>query len=225
MKKEYSFNKKIIKVNIDYGTINIYRDNICLPFIRYSESYEVEEGKNKVKVFENKNVSTYSHDNITINSSNCVVISSGSLTIVNGQVYNSNAEEFSNKTTDDNKEIEIILPKASQDYEFDVSISSGNLSLDDVILNRLDASISSGNIDMNDVDIMQTRLKIMSGSTHIKIAEASDNYDAEIKVFSGIVNNRSVSSVYNDSNNKSVKRLLKVSLMSGNLDLLFKGKK
>ena len=47
--KDVDFNKKIIKVNIDYGTINIYRDNICLPFIRYSESYEVEEGKNKVK--------------------------------------------------------------------------------------------------------------------------------------------------------------------------------
>lgn len=225
MKKEYSFDKKIIKVKITSGTVNIYRENISLPVLRYSDLFGVEEKKDKIKVTENHNLNTCSQDGITINSSsNCVVISSGSLTIVNGKIYSSPDVTILNNKVDTDDELEVALPLNSNDYEFDISMNSGNIYLNDVVLKSMDASIDSGDVTMDDVDIMDTRLKLMSGNIDLKIAESSDNYDTQIKVLSGTVNKSSVAGIYNESNNMPVKRLLKVSLMSGNVDLLFKGK-
>lgn len=226
MKKEYSFDKKIIKVKITSGTVNIYRENISLPVLRYSDFFGVEEKKDKIKVTENYNLNTCSQRGITINSSSrSVVISSGTLTIVNGKIYSSPDVTVLNNKVDTDDELEVALPLESKDYEFDISMSSGNIYLNDVVLKGMDASVDSGKVTMDDVDIMNTHLKLMSGGIDLKIAESSDNYDTQIKVLSGLVNKSSVAGVCSESNNRPVKRLLKVSLMSGNVDLLFKGKK
>lgn len=226
MEKEFSKNKNYIKIKINTGNIKIYKENILLPKIIYSESFDVEEYDYKMKVTQKQNVGTRL-GGITFNSfGNSTIISGNNMVIVNGKVLSGNNVSIVTTGSSEEQEVRIVIPGDCNNFDMDVSLSAGNLEAYNVNLNNFNARIDAGEISMMDVDIMNSDMKVSSGSISLFIKESSQNYETKLKASCGSTNQKNVEDCYDDyTNNQVIKRLLKARIDVGSIDVVFKGRK
>lgn len=224
MKKEYALdeNKKNIKLRINAGTVTIYRDNIIVPTLYYSDKFEIKEKIDGIKVKQNAALNnSINIGGIVINScSSSSIVIGDNVTIVNGKVVSGDVVNFGSVDSDDDN-IEFAVPQNIDDLSFDISIASGNLMVRDILVKRMEAEINSGTIIMRDVDMLYSKLEVMSGNIDLEICESILNYKASLSAMCGKTQQDHIDTANNV--NDIEKRKLNASTMCGDVKVLFKG--
>lgn len=223
-KSEIKLDKNIDSIDIDVtaADISIYSDNIKTPVIRTMGQIEVKERYGKVIIEEKdlniNNVSICQNGNGTIISNmNSWVI------IINGTMFFGNKNNVISSNFGESSNVELIVPKRPQIETFKINTKSGNLSIEDLIFSSLIAKTMSGDITLNDIDMLFGNLTTMSGDIDVKILESIINYRTYLKSMSGKINQYSQETI--SPKLLREKHELEASSMSGDIKVLFKGKR
>lgn len=243
--KDIKLSKDISKINLDLlsSDVNVYADDIRQPMVRYQGDFDVSYNNKTAIIKENgdKN-STIIKNNIFNN----IVIVNGNVTI-NGQKMVNNVSG--------QKDVELILPRFSfsntkipvhnekynditvqiNSKSGDIGIKnlklkkliidtlSGDVNLENMILSELMIKTLSGDMYLNDIDSLYSHLDSKSGDIDINIINSILNYEILLKTLSGEAVQKSIetsSPIILDTKNS-----LEAKTLSGDIKVLFKGKK
>lgn len=120
--------------------------------------------------------------------------------------------------------IELILPKSSNNEEIIFSSSRGNINLKDLILDRLIIHHGFGDIKLENIDSPLINIDLVRGNVIAEIKESILNYTTLVN---GNCEQSTIESM--DTNNVPVfldnKHNLNIDNPSGNIKILFKGKR
>lgn len=115
--------------------------------------------------------------------------------------------------------VHILIPK-NQYLSFYFNIRLGNISMDNLMINRLKIMLSEGNIDLNDIDLLYGNLVNHNGDMDIKLLESLINYETFLKA-------KTIKNQDNEIKRPNVllkRHYLKCNAENGKINLLFKGK-
>lgn len=223
MKKEYTLDnsRKNIKFKIQAGSLTIYRDNIFIPTLYYSDQFEIQENDGGIKVKQNKSKNSLNFNKGIVINSICgsSIVIGNNVVMVDGKVISGNEVKIQNFDISDN-DIKFVVPNNVDDFSFDINIDSGNLDVSNLVANNMEANISSGVITMRNVDILDSDLSVMSGNIDLEISQSIINYETRLKAMCGNVSQNHIDTANNISEVK--KRKLNAHTMSGNIRVLFK---
>lgn len=238
VKNEIKLEKNVNSVTIDVASadITILPDDTTFPIIRSSGEINIRERENKVIIKEKQMENTMNSNNIFISGCKGItIVSSGSsrvqigritgdnVIVNNGIVFSMSKNNDSIFSFGESSSVELIVPKKTQIKTFNIDTISGNLTIKDLILSKLVAKTKSGNITLNDIDVLFGKLKTMSGNIDAKILESIINYKIYLKSISGNTIQNSIETTLPTL--LSEKHELEARTMSGNVKILFKGKK
>lgn len=224
MKKKYTLdeNKKNIKFKINSGTVTIYRDNIIVPTLYYSDKFDIKENNGIIVKQRVSSKNSINIGGVEINTpGNSLIVVRSNVTIVNDKIIPGNVVNIESDDTGD-VNIEFAVPEDANDLSFDILINSGALKVRNILINKMNAIISNGTIKMRDVDMLESKLKVMCGQIDLEIRESILNYKTSLSAMNGVTEQNSVE-IPNDINIVK-KRILKANTMNGNINVLFKGK-
>lgn len=207
-KNEIKLTENINEINIDVigSDISIYEDKKTqLPIVRTIGDISVHG--NKVIIKENSN------------NTNSINFSNGNTTIILGSNITFNGNTFNSESSS----IEIIIPQNSKIQDIEIKTKSGDIKGKNLFFQKLVAKTMSGDITLKDIDILFTSLKTMSGDIKVEILESIINYETYLKSMSGDTIQNSIEK--NTPTLLKEKYELEASSMSGDIEILFKGKR
>ncbi len=223
-KNEIKLGENVNSITIDVATadISIYPDNIEVPIVRTTGEIDVSERYNEAVIKEcqsrNNGVSISVGNGITMFSSG-----RSSITINNCKIISGNVDNITSFSFGEASNVELIVLKKSQIQTFRVDTSAGGLTIEDLVFSRLVVKTMSGDITLNDIDLLFGKLETMSGDIDAKILESIMNYRTYLKSISGKTIQNSIETI--SPTLLSEKHELEVSSMSGDVNILFKGRR
>lgn len=230
--RDIKLDKNVNSISIKVASTDIltYPDNVESPIIktegkgeidiktRHNEAIITEKKSSDSISIKNNRVSIGKDNNFSFCNRRVNVI------IVDGEVIvNRNVGNVETYISSESSNIELIVPKKSQIQNFKIETMSGDVTIEDLILQELIVKTMSGDITLNDIDLLFAKLKTMSGDVAVKILESIMNYRTYLNSMSGTVLQESIEKA--SSIMLSEKHKLEATTMSGDIKVLFKGKK
>ena len=225
--KEIKLSENVDSVTIDVAVADILisSDNVNIPMVRTLGEFDVNERYNEAIVKEKVPKNTVNMNGITmVSHGNSIQIGSlQGMTIINGQVASGMKNSIINVGNAVSSSVELIVPKATKIETLSIETQAGDIRIEDLILSKLIIQTMSGAITLNDVDILFSKLKTMSGDIDAKILESIMNYRTYLKTMSGRTSQESIERFSPEMLRE--KRELNASTMSGDVQVIFKGKR
>lgn len=217
-KQEYKLSSDINAINIDVCDcdISIHSDNIEQPTILASGKFDIYDKNGTTEIKQKKN-----------NTSNSIIINGNNINY-NSNVIICNGVKLSNYcfSSSGNDSLELIIPKKVKNLEIFIDGMSSDISIDDIIFSRLRIKTMSGDIVCRDIDLLSGNFHSMSGDIFLELLESSDRFRTDLRSMSGDIDQIFVPGSENISINISnEKRNLEANTMSGDIKVLFKGKR
>lgn len=228
--------------NIDISTIDDENSvNLVNSELIYGDNVEIEQNGDHLYIKQKYDNTTVSHFNriffnrifnrgnnvIKIQSNtNCVVINNGvrifssnneskdilKMVLVKDNNYNIMIKCESGKINIDN-----LVSK-----ELSIDTLSGDIVVDGIKASKLDIQIVSGDASLYNVDVCDTNLESVSGDFKIELLESNANYLTRLSTLSGVCKQ---SALEVEDYETSDRRKLSVDTVSGDIKVLYKGRK
>lgn len=232
-------------INVEIETIDSSDSiNLINSELIYSDNVRVEQRDNELRIKEqNDNFSKHSRRNCNtiIQSGNGFIriqnYSNRNSVIINGvNIYSSNSLNNSQSNR-----VKLVLTRKS-DYRIMIKNKSGKVEIKDLKANMLNVKTMSGDLDvdnlktdslimetmsgdieLDNIDAIAAKLKTVSGDVRTYLLESILNYKIHLSTVSGYTEQQSLET--ETAKILSDKRELDVTTVSGDIKVLFKGRK
>lgn len=224
--KNYELSKDINRYNISLNgsDVVIHPANVSSPIINCCENIEISKSFTNITIKERASKSNininYIGNGLNISFNNINV--RGNASILNNMTVGGKSVNIGVTESTDKRPVEIILPKETSYSSFDIHQNSGSTTIEELTFQNLNIQTNSGNILLNDVDLLLGKIKTLSGKVDVKILESMLNYIVSYKTLSG--RSTQVSEETEIPFLLKEKHKLDVETLSGNIDIVFKGK-
>lgn len=249
--KNLNSNLKEYKLEIVNADIKIHSSNVSNPVIKYNGTFDIKDNGSilKIKQIFEKNKKRFNFRKIfgrqVITINGCKIIKRGnSVTVLGngGNVSQINGRTFINgiEITDDlfydsnnldKREkfigepcVDLILPLSCNDISLDLNLTSGDIDLRNLILNRLIINNKNGDINLKDVDAVMAKIELINGDIKAEIAESMINYILSSNTINGSSNQRTVEKFEVMPNLLDSKHKLNINNVNGDIEVIFNGK-
>lgn len=237
MENEISLEESIEQINVNTITsdVDIYSDNVRQPIVRYTGDFDIESNYSKATIIEKQNLEA---QNIQINTGffgkiktsifgTKVTMNGGSVKVRGNTIIVNNGSGVSINngivTSSTPGKLEIVIPQRKDDLSFNIEVTNGDISIQDLILKKLYIKTTVGDITLREMDALITKLQTVSGDVDAEILESIINYQTFLKTINGSTIQRSderISPVI-----LSEKHELNANSVNGDIKILFKGKR
>lgn len=249
--KNLNSNLKEYKLDIVNADIKIYSSNITNPIIKYNGTFDIKDNGSvlKIKQIFEKNKKGFNFKKIfgrqVITINGCKIIKRGnSVTVlgncgnvsqINGRTFINGIEITDEMFNDSNKFdkneefigepcIDLILPLNCNDISLDLNLTSGDIDLRNLILNRLIINNKNGDINLKDVDAVMTKIELINGDIKAEIAESMINYILSSNTINGSSKQGTIEKFDVMPNLSDSKHRLNINNVNGDIEVIFKGK-
>lgn len=210
-----------IKVDAKSSDIMLFSDEIEEPLIKCSGHFDIIEKDGKATIIENFENNIDASTKIMLNDGSIIQSNSDiSITYKRGIAV---VDSFTlSKEPITKNFIEIIMPKKSKKLNLMLETTTGNITIEKLMLSKLIIKTLSGNVNLTDIDVLLANIKTESGDVNMEILESALNYKLFLKSIGARVQDE-ISDIYPSLLNE--KHELILDSLTGNVNVLFKGKK